>query len=74
MCVNAGSKKLRDGSQLNKQRHPPPSLAWTMWGMGAALYFIAFYQRVAPAVLTSELSQAFGLTAAALGNLSAFYF
>ena len=74
MCVNAGSKKLRDGSQLNKQRHPPPSLAWTMWGMGAALYFIGFYQRVAPAVLTSELSQTFGLTAAALGNLSAFYF
>lgn len=45
-----------------------------MWGLGAALYFIGFYQRVAPAVITSELSEAFGLTAAALGNLSAFYF
>lgn len=45
-----------------------------MWGLGAALYFIGFYQRVAPAVITAELSQAFGLTAAALGNLSAFYF
>ena len=45
-----------------------------MWGLGAALYFIGFYQRVAPAVMTVELSQAFGLTAAALGNLSAFYF
>ena len=54
--------------------HPPPLLAWTMWGLGAALYFIGFYQRVAPAVITAELSQAFGLTAAALGNLSAFYF
>jgi MFS family permease len=53
---------------------PPASLAWTMWGLGAALYFIGFYQRVAPAVITTELSQAFGLTAAALGNLSAFYF
>ena len=42
--------------------------------MGAALYFIGFYQRVAPAVITVELSDAFGLTAAALGNLSAFYF
>ena len=31
-------------------------------------------QRVAPAVITVELSDAFGLTAAALGNLSAFYF
>ncbi len=45
-----------------------------MWGLGAALYFIGFYQRVAPAVITVELSDAFGLTAAALGNLSAFYF
>lgn len=45
-----------------------------MWGLGAALYFIGFYQRVAPAVITVELSQAFGLSAAALGNLSAFYF
>jgi nitrate/nitrite transporter NarK len=58
-----------------KQRLPPPaSLAWTIWGLGAMLYFIAFYQRVAPAVITDELTAAFGLTAAALGNLSAFYF
>jgi MFS family permease len=42
--------------------------------MGAAFYLIAFYQRVAPAVLTRELSLDFALSAAALGNLSAFYF
>ncbi len=53
---------------------PPASLAWLMWGLGAALYLLAFYQRVAPAVITRELSAEFGLTAAALGNLSAFYF
>jgi MFS family permease len=53
---------------------PPPSLAWTVWGLAAALYFIAFYQRVAPAVLTNELTAEFNLTAASLGNLSAFYF
>lgn len=59
----------------SKQHLPPPaSLAWTIWGLGAMLYFIAFYQRVAPAVITGELTAAFGLTAAALGNLSAFYF
>ena len=45
-----------------------------MWGLGAALYLVAFYQRVAPAVITRELSRDFGLSAAALGNLSAFYF
>lgn len=60
---------------MNTSRdHPPASLAWTVWGLGAALYFIGFYQRVAPAVITAELTQAFDLTAAALGNLSAFYF
>jgi len=53
---------------------PPASLAWTVWGLGAALYLIGFYQRVAPAVMTRELMTDFGLTAAALGNLSAFYF
>jgi sugar phosphate permease len=45
-----------------------------VWGLGAALYFFAFFQRVAPAVMTRELSADFGLSAAALGNLSAFYF
>jgi sugar phosphate permease len=54
--------------------HPPARLAWLVWGLGACLYLIAFYQRVAPAVLTRELSSDFALSAAALGNLSAFYF
>lgn len=59
----------------NADRHlPPASLAWTIWGLGAALYFIGFYQRVSPAVITAELTEAFALTAAGLGNLSAFYF
>jgi len=53
---------------------PPASLAWLIWGLGAALYLIAFYQRVAPAVLVQELTREFALTGAALGNLSAFYF
>jgi len=45
-----------------------------VWGLAAALYFIAFFQRVAPAVITRELSTEFALSGAALGNLSAFYF
>lgn len=53
---------------------PPPSLAWLVWGLGALLYLIAYYHRVAPAVITRELSAEFGLSGAALGNLSAFYF
>jgi len=53
---------------------PPASAAWLVWGMGACFYLIAFYQRVAPAVLAQDLSRDFNLSAAALGNLSAFYF
>jgi predicted MFS family arabinose efflux permease len=55
-------------------RLPPARVAWLVWGLGAALYLIAFYQRVAPAVITSELAADFRLSGAALGNLSAFYF
>jgi len=46
----------------------------TVWGLGALLYLIGFFHRVAPAVITNELMAEFSLTAAALGNLSAVYF
>ena len=65
-------KKQRDLSNMTK--FPPARLSWTVWGLGAALYIVGFYQRVAPAVMTEELSRDFSLGAAALGNLSAFYF
>ncbi len=55
-------------------RYPPLTLAFTVWGLGAALYLLGFFHRVAPAVITRELAAEFDLTAAALGNLSAFYF
>jgi len=54
--------------------YTPLRLAWLVWGLGALLYLIGFYQRVAPAVITNELMTEFGLTAAALGQLSALYF
>ena len=53
---------------------PPARLSWFVWGLGALLYLIGFYQRVAPAVLTDQLMTEFAIGAAALGNLSAFYF
>jgi len=59
---------------LNKNTYPPAYLAWITWGLGAALYFIGFYQRVAPAVMTDQLMTDFNIGAAALGNFSAFYF
>ena len=62
-------------ANINKAPHYPPlALSWTVWGLGAALYLIGFYQRVAPAVMTTELMAAFSISAAGLGNLSGFYF
>lgn len=54
--------------------YPPLRLAWLTWGLGALLYLVSFYQRVAPGVITDELMLEFSLNAATLGNLSAFYF
>ena len=54
--------------------YPSARLAWSVWGLGAALYLVAFYQRVAPAVIGDHLMAEFSLGGAALGNLSAFYF
>lgn len=54
--------------------HPPARLAWTIWGLGSLVYLAAFFQRVAPAVMTEQLMSEFALGGAALGNLSAFYF
>lgn len=54
--------------------HPPARLSWTIWSLGALFYLFAFYQRVAPAVMTDQLMAEFAIGGAALGNLSAFYF
>lgn len=58
----------------HNSRHPPVRLSWLVWGLGASLYFMGFYQRVAPAVMTDQLMSDFSIGAAALGNFSAFYF
>lgn len=59
---------------MTTTRYPPLRLSWLVWGLGACLYLIGFYQRVAPAVMTRELMADFSIGAAALGNLSAYYF
>ena len=59
---------------MHSTTYPPLRLSWMIWGLGAIFYVIGFYQRVAPGVMTVELMSDFGLTAVALGNLSAFYF
>ena len=59
---------------MKNSNTPPLRLAWTIWGFGALFYLMGFFQRVAPAVMTAELMQEFNISAASLGNLSAFYF
>jgi hypothetical protein len=34
---------------------PPAYLSWLMWAMAALFYLMAFFQRIAPAVMTNEL-------------------
>ena len=40
---------------MDQKNYPPASLAWLVWGLGAAFYFSGFYHRVAPAVMTDQL-------------------
>lgn len=47
---------------------------WLMWGVPALLFLIAFFHRPAPGVVTKELMQAFGVSGAVVGFLSAAYF
>lgn len=58
----------------NQKSFPPAALAWSVWGLGALLYLIGFYHRVAPGVITDRLMTEFAIGGAALGNLSGFYF
>lgn len=57
-----------------ESKYPTAMLSWSIWSIAALFYLAGFYHRVSPAVMTDELMQAFGIGAASLGNLSAFYF
>jgi len=59
---------------MQSPSEPPLRVSWFMWGLGALFYLMGFFQRVAPAVMTEELMREFQISAAALGNLSAYYF
>ncbi len=49
-------------------------LGWLLWALAALFYAYGFLQRVAPAVIASELMRDFALGGALLGTLSAAYF
>jgi MFS family permease len=54
--------------------HPILRLALFAWATGALFFFYAWIMRVAPSVMIDELMRDFAVGAAAIGNLSAFYF
>jgi len=58
----------------NYQTKPPRRLACGIWILGASFFLLGFFHRVAPGVLTRELTHAFELTATSLGGLSSLYF
>ncbi|MBN1914639.1 MAG: MFS transporter [Parachlamydiales bacterium] len=48
-------------------------LKWSIWSLAAIFYFYEFILRVSPSVMIPELMKSFGITASAVGVLSAFY-
>lgn len=45
-----------------------------MWGIPAAIFFVAFLHRVAPGIVARDIMEAFGATGAIVGLLSSMYF
>lgn len=48
--------------------------AWAMWSLAALAFGYAFFHRVAPSVMVSDLMGEFAISGAMLGTLSALYF
>ncbi len=49
-------------------------MKWAIWALAAIFFFYEFFIRVAPSVMVPELMETFGITATAVGTLSAFYY
>ena len=47
---------------------------WIVCGLAALFFCFAYFQRVAPSVMVSDLMRDFDVNAAVFGNLAAFYF
>lgn len=57
------------------QSDPPGGgRGWLIWFLGAACFGYAFFHRVTPSIMVSDLMREFAVGAAVLGNLSALYF
>lgn len=63
-------------SKLNENpaKGHPTWLPWVIWGLAALFYFYEFMLQISPNVMADELQRDFAISAAAVGNLGAFYF
>lgn len=72
MTKMSGPRPLTDahrGARARLRR-----LRWTTFVLVAPAFMLAFFHRVAPAAIASDLQQAFHTSAAELGGLAAMYF
>lgn len=53
---------------------PASARAWLIWALAATAFGYAFFHRVAPSVMVSDLMAEFAIGGAMLGTLSALYF
>src|SRR5271163_258386 len=65
---------LASSITVRSSEAPPSWRAWSVWLIAAMFYLAAFYIRVSPAVMTTELMRDLHISAGDLGYLSAFYY
>jgi sugar phosphate permease len=61
-------------SRSVKHNHKLRWFPWLVCMLGALFYCYEYYLRIAPSVMSADLMHAYGLSAAAFGNLAAFYY
>jgi sugar phosphate permease len=61
-------------TQMTKQSFQKYILPWIMFGMGALYYCLAYFLRVSPSVMKSQLLSHFKITATEFGGLSSTFY
>jgi len=69
-----GSDVARSRDNGDAAGGPGALFPWIVWTLGSLCFFFAFFQRVTPSVMVDDLMRDFGVTAAVVGNLAAFYY
>ena len=65
---------MPDNSPTNSGVKIGGAQAWLVWSLAAVAFGYAFFHRVAPSVMVSDLMGDFAISGAVLGTLSALYF